>query len=273
MLAGIAMRLADACVAFIVAIAMLTTLPLLMFASSFLLHLTKSSNKSLTEEVRRAENTGEDTNGEGVGQLAGGVLLFVLKGMAGSALLLQSSELLGGVAASWLGGYLLELAVHSRDASLLLLVEPPPQPLDVAFLLFVAPALAVPAGSAHGLDGAWHVYLCCAFFWRSSSASTPTALALTIAAYVFAWAVGVFEWRQYIATLGMQPADDTAPPAALLVAGVAAVLLMPSSTRLAVMPVALAFSPLFRQRALDTASHIMLWAYQGVTYLLSWPAG
>ena len=204
---------------------------------------------------RRGEPPSSAGSGDGgVGAATAVAVLFVLKGVLLVLLLLQGGELLGGVGAAWLCAVVIEAAVRQRDQSLALLIEPAWQPFDYAFLLLAAPALCAPAAIVHGLVGAWTQWLCLAFFWRASSTtSATTAFVLAGAAYALAWRVGLFDWRVAVALalpeLSM-PLDADPSEEVQQIFGVALLLLIPSQTRVAVLPAALAFSPICRRRVL-----------------------
>ena len=254
MLVWVVRRLVDFMVAVVVACTLFAILPVLTFAGLALLYYLRSPRESAGSSAA----AGEDSTGA----LITGVLLFVLKGMLTYVTLLQSSVQLGSAAGCWLSALLIELAVQLDDASLRQLTrEPPLQALDFLFLLIVAPALSAPAGGVHGLAAAWVSYLCAAFFWRAPpSTSVAIPMSLSVTTYLLAWSFGIFNWRSWIAGFDLTPADETVPEAALLAAGVALVLLIPSQTRLMLMPAALALSPSFRGSILDIAYFGLRWA-------------
>jgi len=238
----------DLMMAILITLALACTLPILTFGTSALLHyLSRPKNASAPVPSPPSEDA--------AGSLATGMLLFVVKGLVLFVALVQCSVELGGAAACWACASLIEWAARTNDSSLLVLTTPPLGALDVVFLLLVAPALAAPAGGVHGIGAAWLLYLCAAYCWRASPSSSVTVpMALTAAAYLFAWAVGLLEWRSHATTLGLTPADDSLPQTALLAAGVAIVHLLPTHVRYTLMPTALALSPTFRN-VLKAAAH------------------
>ena len=230
----------DLMVATIAALGLLAVLPALTFGTAALLHAIRSRTPGGSSGSQSKDN---DDDGDGsVGALATAALLFVLKGLALFVLLLQASVHLGGAAACWLCAWLLELAARANDSSLRVLMEPPLQPLDLLFLFVVAPALSAPAGGVHGMAAAWLTYLCIGFFWRAASPATSVAIPMTLAAagehllkrahahhlgsrspspprvhnvpaYLFAWAIGFYEWRGWVYALELEPLPRLTPRA------------------------------------------------------------
>ena len=235
-------RIVDICAAAVVLVGLAITLPALTLASSAARHFMR--NRSTTGPSPGSEPTEEPLTHVVVQRL----LMFIVKGELIGILMIQGSELLGDVATAWLCSSVLELAERRRDPSLKILHEPPWQPLDFVFMLFIAPALCTPAAGVHGLAAAWTQFLCATFFWRATP-PTPagTALVLATAAYALAWRVGIFEWRHAVVSLGLRVADHVSiSDAALQMVSVVVFLFIPTRTRWTVMPAALVLSPTFR---------------------------
>ena len=141
------------------------------FAGALLLQ-HRHQSASLAARTREVPATQPETSS---------AVLFVLKGQLMFLLLMQGSEHIGPVASCWICSFVLEFAGQRKDTSINVLLEPPLQPIDYAFLLIVAPALSVPAGGAHGSAAAWLVYLSVCFFWRSSATSVLVPSAFSAA--------------------------------------------------------------------------------------------
>ena len=187
--------------------------------------------------------------------VAGDLLLFTAKGTLLFVLLVQGSTQLGGPIAAWLCALFVERAARRRDPSLNVLLEPALGPLDYVFLLAVAPLLAASVGGTHDdLTAGWHAFLCAAFFWRSRS-SAAGALALSLAAHLFVWSLGGFNWRRWVRAAGLTPAPEGPTDIVLLLPGTALLLLLPKSSRGYTVIAACAFSDTFR-RALRDATDV-----------------
>jgi len=259
MLGSVFIALIDMMAAAMVTVALISTLPVLTLGSISVVHYFRSPHTDASAEAADgSRNTDEEASS--TGPLATSALLFIMKGVLLFLVLIQGSVQLGGAAACWLCGTLIEFAVQVGDSSFRVLTEPQVTPIDIVFFLFVAPALCAPAAGVHGLAAALTLYLCAAFFWRASpSSSLVLPMSLAAAAYLFAWGIGVFEWRYWMASFGLTPAEESMAEAALLAAGVALVHLIPTQSRLAVMPVAIAFSPTFREGTVGFARTSVDW--------------
>jgi hypothetical protein len=232
---------ADLCVASAIFAGLLAALPCLTLFSAALRHFILSSSRKRRKSW--GDGRGEEDGRQDAGEtMPVDLVLFSLKGTLLWLLLLHADALLGIPAAAWACAFVLEYAYQLRDPSLKLLLEPMPKLLDLAFLLGVAPLLSATAGGIHGTTAAWHAYLSATFFWRRTDADAPTAIAMTLIWYYFAWLVGIFS-------------DVLVPPAVhvadlLLLLGATAVMLLikKTSTRATLTLIALVLSSEFRRR-------------------------
>ena len=248
LLASLGRGAVDMFLAGIVLAVLVATLPLLTLASRIILRRWFRSKAEQPAAAAAASSGQSNSNGD---TLAGDLALFAVKATVIFLLLLQASMLLGGPAASWAGAFVIERMVRGGDSSLQLLADPPLGPVDYVFLCFIAPCLAAPTAAVHGLAAGWLTFACAAFFWRSD-ASSGTAFSLWVLAYLLAYVLGLFGWQRLVEAAGLEPADDSIADAALLVAGVGVLLLVPSGTRGTLMAAILAFSPSFRSKVAST---------------------
>ena len=137
-------------------------------------------------------------------------------------------------------------------------------PLDWCFVLLLLPGLCAPALVLHGFGAAWFAFLCLAYLWRTTASASLLhvlgGLAKLLAAYAFAWGVGLF------APLVAFRIGDWV----LIVSGAAALSSCPRSLALACLPIALVWSPATQrfvgaafQNAVDLA-----WRGSGLTLRL-----
>ena len=103
--------------------------------------------------------------------------------------------------------------------------------------MLLLPGLCAPALVLHGFGAAWFACLCLAYLWRTTASASLLhvlgGLAKLLAAYAFAWGVGLF-----VPLVALRIGDW-----ALVVVGAVAVSSCPRSLALACLPIALVWSP------------------------------
>ena len=240
----------------------------------------------------------EDGHGHDTSLDTGPLVAFVMKGYGLAMVAAQLMEWCGGPIAAYTMAA--GVTYLRNDQSLHVLLEPPPgvcpisasslfpapplhavatrtrtrthidvrtQPagaLDLCFGLLLLPGLCAPALVLHGFGAAWFAFLCLAYLWRTTASASLLhvlgGLAKLLAAYAFAWGVGLF------APLVAFRIGDWV----LIVSGAVALSSCPRSLALACLPIALVWSPA-TQRFVGSAFQYavdLAWRGSGMTLSL-----